>query len=225
MPVTKSPQAWIRTSPFGSRSNSAGSAWPIDVSPEHARAAERLQAAGEALRRAARQPVDENGDGTVERLDALAGAVDEARNRRELQLRLPRLHHAERLRAPVRKCPASPMIIAASPPGLPRRSITMPSALAKLVDRLSGTGRSTAVIHTLKPMTPAAFPAGVGITDDDTRTYIVGRLPTVTGVAVFRQALESSSSLSPLAPSRNVMSTGESDGPRSRDTLSRHAWS
>ncbi len=85
VPVTKSPQAWMSTSPFGSSIEQRRQRLSHRRLPEHARAAERLHAARETLRRAARHPVDENGDGTLVRLDALAGGIDEPRIRGELQ--------------------------------------------------------------------------------------------------------------------------------------------
>ena len=73
------------------------------------------------------------------------------------------------------------MIIAASPPGLPRRSITNPSALRKSIDRLLKRA-----VHRRHPDVESDDPALLSrracacSADDDTRTYIVGRLPTVT---------------------------------------------
>src|SRR6185437_14774256 len=64
---------------------------------EYAHAPERLQAAGKAFRRAARQSIDDDSHRAIERLDAATAAVDETRNRHELQFRVPGFHHPERL--------------------------------------------------------------------------------------------------------------------------------
>ena len=83
---------------------------------------------------------------------------------------------------------------------------------------------STAVIHTLNPIRPAEAPPGVGLSDDDTRTYIVGRLPTVTGcpASCFR-----SISFVTAAPAPSIKVTTERlpEAPRRRGMASRHACS
>src|SRR5262249_58688481 len=83
------------------------------------------------------------------------------------------------------------------------------------------TPRSPAALPTLKPMTPASRPPGVGRSDDDTRTYIVGRLPTVTGSP--RSAFRAIDVVCAPEPVSNVTSTLEPYGPRSRVTAARHA--
>ena len=73
------------------------------------------------------------------------------------------------------------MIIAARPPGLPRRSMTMPSA-ERNWSIAFWKAASTAVIQTLNADDAGAGAAGVvTLRSIDTRTNIVGRLPTVTG--------------------------------------------
>ncbi len=73
-------------------------------------------------------------------------------------------------------------------------------------------------------MTPAVPPPGVGVNDDETRTNIVGRLPTVTGCP--RSCMRSMLLVTVApAPSTKTTSALVSDGPRSRGTARRHAWS
>ena len=153
-PVTKSPQAWMRTSPFGSRSNSAGSAWPIDVCPNTRARPSDCRPPAKHSDALPVIPSTRIATGPLYGSTRSPGGVDEPRIRGELQLRLPRLHHAER-RALGHEVPGDAHDHRREPAGIAAqidhdavgRCGTRPSP--------SGTGGSTAVIQTLKPMTPA----------------------------------------------------------------------
>ena len=105
------------------------------------------------------------------------------------------------------------MIIAASPPGLPRRSTTMPLAARNRSTACWKRG-STPGIQTLKPITPAVAPCAVRRSSLSTRTYIVGRLPTVAGCP--DSARRSTATPTSLTPSSNIRGTNDPCGPRSR---------
>ena len=84
-----------------------------------------------------------------------------------------------------RKCPDTPISIERTPPGFPRRSMTMPSA-----SRDSSTARSIAAasgtIQTLNRTTATWRPLPASLTTRSSRAKNVGRWPSVTGCPCSR---------------------------------------
>ena len=145
--------AYISTSPFDSWRVAAGKRLPHRLRAENARAAKVLQPAGKTFRGACRQLIDQNRQRAAERLDAPAIARRAARIGAELEHRVSHVHRAEQARAPPARGRQSP---ASSPPArqdCPRRSITNPSA-SRNVSMAAANGAPTAIIQTLKRMTP-----------------------------------------------------------------------
>ena len=191
MDVTKSPTAYISTSPFGSRFVDAGSACPIVWRPK-TRARPRLCSApakhSDALAVSSSTRI---ATGPANGVTRRPSSVDEARVRREL-----------RLAPPASACVPSSERLGRSR-GRETRDHVPPARRDCRADRsrvppLDGTCRrprrsdpSTVAIQTLKPMKPTRRPVGDVTSRASTVTWSGGRLPsfTIWPVSIVRVTL------------------------------------
>ncbi len=116
-----------------------------------------------------------------------------------------------------------PRIMSASPPGLPRRSITRPSN-ARNSSTARANGMAIDVIQMLKRMTPTRVPDGVWRSTASRCALSGGRLPTTTSspIGTTRSTVTSRGA----APGdRTTRRTGDDGGPDNMRVIRRHARS